>query len=102
MSRRLNKKRLKKINPTQPAENTAQEENLPAQQAAASSDTRAAEYDMFIQYQNLEFDITDLTARILDKCSAENMEAADLKIYVKPEDQKAYYVCRGGNSSIDL
>ena len=57
---------------------------------------------MFLQYQNLEFDITDLTARILDKCASENMDSSDLKIYVKPEDSKAYYVCAGGNSFIDL
>lgn len=149
MSRRTNKKRLKKINQTQTA-GTAAAASAPAQQseevhtesvpveetvtAAASAavqqetaavqqetapvpeesasavqetapvpaECKAAAYDMFLQYQNLEFDITDLTARILDKCASENMDSSDLKIYVKPEDSKAYYVCAGGNSFIDL
>ena len=30
------------------------------------------------------------------------MDSADLKIYVKPEDKKAYYACAGGNSYIEL
>ena len=135
MSRRTNKKRLKKINQTQTS-GTAAAASAPAQQseevhtesvpveetvtAAASAavqqesasavqetapvpaECKAAAYDMFLQYQNLEFDITDLTARILDKCASENMDSSDLKIYVKPEDSKAYYVCAGGNSFIDL
>ena len=57
---------------------------------------------MFLQYQNFEFGIGDIAESILEKCSAEHMDSADLKIYVKPEDKKAYYVCAGGNSFIDL
>lgn len=142
MSRRTNKKRLKKINQTQtsgtaaaasapaqqpeevhtesvPVEETVtaaasaavQQETAPVPEESASAvqetapvpaECKAAAYDMFLQYQNLEFDITDLTARILDKCASENMDSSDLKIYVKPEDSKAYYVCAGGNSFIDL
>ena len=151
MSRRTNKKRLKKINQTQTAgtaaaastpaqlteevqsaaasapaqqaepvqaeavpaaetetaavqQNTtpAQDETVSAVQETAPSEGHAASYDMFLQYQNLEFDITNISARILDKCSAENMDTSDLRIYVKPEDKKAYYVCAGGNSFIDL
>lgn len=155
MSRRTNKKRLKKINQTQtagtaaaastPAQQTeevqsaaasapaqqaepvqtetvpaaapaaetetaavqqeaapVQEETVSAVQETAPSESSAASYDMFLQYQNLEFDITNISARILDKCSAENMDSSDLRIYVKPEDKKAYYVCAGGNSFIDL
>lgn len=136
MSRRTNKKRLKKINQTQTAGTAAaasapaqqseevhtesvaaaasaavQQETAPAPEESASAvqetapvpaECKAAAYDMFLQYQNLEFDITDLTARILDKCVSENMDSSDLKIYVKPEDSKAYYVCAGGNSFIDL
>lgn len=79
-----------------------QEETVSAVQETAPSESSAASYDMFLQYQNLEFDITNISARILDKCSAENMDSSDLRIYVKPEDKKAYYVCAGGNSFIDL
>ena len=88
-----------------------QQETAPVPEESASAvqetapvpaECKAAAYDMFLQYQNLEFDITNLTARILDKCASENMDSSDLKIYVKPEDSKAYYVCAGGNSFIDL
>lgn len=123
MSRRTDKKRLKKINQTQaaapaaassavpapdavPAESSAPAAAEPAPQAepapAAPAPTASAGYEMFLQYQNFEFGIGDIAESILEKCSAEHMDSADLKIYVKPEDKKAYYVCAGGNSFIDL
>lgn len=133
MSRRTDKKRLKKINQTQaaapaaassavpapdavPAESSAPAAAEPAPQAepapaapvqaapapAEPTPAASAGYEMFLQYQNLEFGIGDIAKSILEKCSAEHMDSADLKIYVKPEDKKAYYVCAGGNSFIDL
>ena len=123
MSRRTDKKRLKKINQTQaaapaaassavpapdavPAESSAPAAAEPAPQAepapAAPAPTASAGYEMFLQYQNFEFGIGDIAKSILEKCSAKHMDSADLKIYVKPEDKKAYYVCAGGNSFIDL
>ncbi len=123
MSRRTDKKRLKKINQTQAAAPVAASAAVPAPEtvpaevsapAAAEAAPQAAPaqaepapsasagYEMFLQYQNYEFDIDDIAKSILEKCSAEHMDSADLKIYVKPEDKKAYYVCAGGNSFIDL
>lgn len=116
MSRRTDKKRLKKINQTQaaavpvpeavPAEVSAPAAAEAAPQAAPAqaepAPSASAGYEMFLQYQNYEFDIDDIAKSILEKCSAEHMDSADLKIYVKPEDKKAYYVCAGGNSFIDL
>ena len=123
MSRRTDKKRLKKINQTQAAAPTAASAAVPVPEAvpaevSAPASTEAAPqaapaqaepapsasagYEMFLQYQNYEFDIDDIAKSILEKCSAEHMDSADLKIYVKPEDKKAYYVCAGGNSFIDL
>ena len=128
MSRRTDKKRLKKINQTQaaapaaassavpapdavPAESSAPAAAEPAPQAepapaapapAEPAPAASAGYEMFLQYQNFEFGIGDIAKSILEKCSAEHMDSADLKIYVKPEDKKAYYVCAGGNSFIDL
>ena len=128
MSRRTDKKRLKKINQTQaaapaaassavpapdavPAESSAPAAAEPAPQAepapaapapAEPAPTASAGYEMFLQYQNFEFGIGDIAESILEKCSAEHMDSADLKIYVKQEDKKAYYVCAGGNSFIDL
>ena len=128
MSRRTDKKRLKKINQTQaaapaaasaavpvpeavpaevsaPAATEAAPQAAPAQAEPAQAEpapSASAGYEMFLQYQNYEFDIDDIAKSILEKCSAEHMDSADLKIYVKPEDKKAYYVCAGGNSFIDL
>lgn len=124
MSRRTDKKRLKKINQTQAAAPAAASaavpvpEAVPAEVSAPAAAAEAAPqaapaqaepapsasagYEMFLQYQNYEFDIDDIAKSILEKCSAEHMDSADLKIYVKPEDKKAYYVCAGGNSFIDL
>ena len=123
MSRRTDKKRLKKINQTQAATPAAASAAVPAPEAvpaevsapaaaeaapqaapaqAEPTPSASAGYEMFLQYQNYEFDIDDIAKSILEKCSAEHMDSADLKIYVKPEDKKAYYVCAGGNSFIDL
>ena len=123
MSRRTDKKRLKKINQTQAAASAAASAAVPVPEAvpaevsapaateaapqaapaqAEPAPSASAGYEMFLQYQNYEFDIDDIAKSILEKCSAEHMDSADLKIYVKPEDKKAYYVCAGGNSFIDL
>lgn len=123
MSRRTDKKRLKKINQTQAAAPAAASAAVPVTEAvpaevsapaaaeaapqaapaqAEPAPSASAGYEMFLQYQNYEFDIDDIAKSILEKCSAEHMDSADLKIYVKPEDKKAYYVCAGGNSFIDL
>lgn len=40
--------------------------------------------------------MADLIKQILEKCEAEKMDSADLRIYVKPEDGRAYYVCQNG------
>ena len=124
MSRRTAKKRLKKINQVQASAAAAPsaEQTSPAAEAgfvtapAAASSGAAAEtpavtgsaevkapaYEMFLQYQNSEFTVEEIAQRIHDKCSAEGMDSTDLKIYVKPEDRKAYFACAGGNSFIDL
>ena len=123
MSRRTAKKRLKKINQVQaPAAETPvstsvteNQESVPAT-AAANAQNAAAEipavspvpeakapsYEMFLQYQNAEFRIENIAQRVLEKCTAEGMDSSELKIYVKPEDRKAYYACAGGSNYIDL
>ena len=46
--------------------------------------------------------MADLAEQIIEKCEAEEMDTTDLRIYVKPEDNRAYYACAGGNSSVAL
>lgn len=59
-------------------------------------------YSLYVQYQDREYDMADLKQLILEKCEAEEMDPKDLRIYVKPDENKAYYVCAGGSSSIAL
>lgn len=123
MSRRTAKKRLKKINQVQapaavtpvstsvtenqdsvPTSAAANAQNSAAEIPAVSPvpEAKALSYEMFLQYQNAEFRIEIIAERVLEKCTAEGMDSSELKIYVKPEDRKAYYVCAGGSSYIDL
>lgn len=57
---------------------------------------------LYLQYQDREYSIPELKELILEKCEAEEMDPKDLRIYVKPEENKAYYTCAGGSNSIAL
>ena len=113
MSKRTDKKRQKRFNevhPTttapaaQPVVETAAPTAEPVPEVTVTETTApvnaAPAYDLFIQYQNGEYDAAVLAEKILDKCKAEGMDSSDLKIYVKPEDKKAYYACAGGTGAI--
>ena len=99
MSKRTDKKRQKRFNEVHPT--TATPAAQPVVETAAPVNA-APTYNLFIQYQNGEYDATVLAEKILDKCKAEGMDSSDLKIYVKPEDKKAYYACAGGTGAIEL
>ena len=60
------------------------------------------ECSLFLQDQSSEFNMEELKEKVFKKCETEMMDCKDLRIYVKPEDGKAYYVCAGGSSSVDL
>ena len=107
MSRRTDKKKLKRMNESavsQASVTVATVSTVKADDAATAAETTApvsqpsAAYDLYIQYQGADYNAEE----ILEKCKAEGMDSADLKIYVKPEDKKAYYACAGGNSYIEL
>ena len=115
MSKRTDKKKQKRFNevhPTttaqaaQPVVETAAPTAEPVPEVTVTETTApvnaAPAYDLFIQYQNGEYDAAVLAEKILDKCNAEGMDSSDLKIYVKPEDKKAYYACAGGTGAIEL
>ncbi len=109
MSKRTDKKKQKRINEVhttaalaaQPVVETAAPTAEPVPEVTVT-ETTAPAYDLFIQYQNGEYDAAVLAEKILDKCKAEGMDSSDLKIYVKPEDKKAYYACAGGTGAIEL
>lgn len=99
MSKRTDKKRQKRFNEVHPT--TTAPAAQPVVETAAPVNAAPA-YDLFIQYQNGEYNAAVLAEKILDKCKAEGMDSSDLKIYVKPEDKKAYYACAGGTGAIEL
>lgn len=99
MSKRTDKKRQKRFNEVHPT--TTAPAAQPVVETTAPVNVAPA-YDLFIQYQNGEYDAAVLAEKILDKCKAEGMDSSDLKIYVKPEDKKAYYACAGGTGAIEL
>ena len=99
MSKRTDKKRQKRFNEVHPT--TTAPAAQPVVETAAPVNAAPA-YDLFIQYQNGEYDAAVLAEKILDKCKAEGMDSSDLKIYVKPEDKKAYYARAGGTGAIEL
>lgn len=109
MSKRTDKKRQKRFNEVHPTTtaSAAQPVVETAVPEVTVTDTTtpvnaAPAYDLFIQYQNGEYDAAVLAEKVLDKCKAEGMDSSDLKIYVKPEDKKAYYACAGGTGAIEL
>lgn len=127
MSRRTDKKKLKKINSAVVSETPVVEEapvveetpvveeapvveETPVvEEAPVVEETpvveeapAASSYALYIQYDYNEYSAEALAQQILEKCEDEGMDSTDLRIYVKPQDGRAYYVCAGGSSSIAL
>ena len=103
MSKRTDKKRQKRFNEVHPTTTAPAAQPVVETAAPTAAPVNAAPaYDLFIQYQNGEYDAAVLAEKILDKCKAEGMDSSDLKIYIKPEDKKAYYACAGGTGAIEL
>lgn len=70
--------------------------------AAAKSKRTQLNCTLYLQYQDREYSMPELKELILEKCEAEEMDPKDLRIYVKPEENRAYYICAGGSNSIAL
>ena len=69
---------------------------------AARAKRTQPEISFYLQYAEREYSFAEIRQLVLDKCEAEEMDPKDLRIYVKPGDDKAYYTCAGGSSSIAL
>lgn len=67
--------------------------------AAKSSQTTAAKKavkkELFVQYLNQQVDVDTLEKRVSDDLKNQNIQADDLKLYLKPEDNACYYVANG-------
>ena len=111
MSKRIDKKKQKKLNVVNSAANTPVQSSpvsasaAPVAAPAAPVVTPAEDVDFFIQFQNQEYLEKEVIAKIKEKCSAEGKEvtgAEKLSVYLKPEDNKAYFTYAGISSFIEL
>lgn len=65
------------------------------QQAVTVQPKESLKTDFFIQFQNQEYLVQSITQKVKEDCMANGLPEDDLKtlsIYLKPEDQKAYYM----------
>lgn len=95
MSKRIDKKRMKR-----------QAEIASAPRDIKAPAVKEAEnIDFYIQYQDQEYLEREIIERIKEKCKVEGTLTSGnekLSVYLKPEEQKAYYTCEGSNGEIDL
>ena len=73
---------------------------------AATVPTAVKNAGVFVQFNNKENELNALKERIVEHwCATENKKPSAIKemsIYIKPEDNAAYYVINGQGSSIEL
>lgn len=102
MNKRIDKKRQKMAaQPITPIAPAACPECI--EKAAEKSVERHVSF--YVQYQDQEYLESDIVARVTELCKTEgasDQDLADLSIYLKPEDKKAYYAYTGKNGAIDL
>lgn len=82
------------------------EEKSVEKEASAKVSTKCKIAKVYVQYDSNEASQEDLLKRILEKWVAETgkKESAvkTFEVYIKPEDNAAYYVINGQGSSINL
>lgn len=95
------KKTTTKAATVKKTEEKAAEKEVPSKTSAKSKIAK-----VYVQYDSNEASQEDLLKRILDKWVAETgkKESAvkTFEVYIKPEDNAAYYVINGQGSSINL
>ena len=116
MSKRTDKKKQKRFNevhPTttapaaQPVVETAAPAAEPVPEVTVTETTAPVKccsgirsFSSSIRTANMT--LLYLQRRFLINAKLKVWTASDLKIYVKPEDKKAYYACAGGTGAIEL
>ncbi|MBU3877085.1 hypothetical protein HGO97_014840 [Faecalicatena sp. AGMB00832] len=100
MSKRIDKKRLKRQN-----ENTANTTIAAVSLVQAQPKEHCEQVDFFIQYHDQEYLEKEIVEKIKEKCKADGIEITvdgKLSVYLKPEDKKAYYTYEGVSGHIEL
>ena len=82
-------------------------QEAPVQEAAAAPVQEAAavpEEELFIQYGENEVAASEISAKVKEdyRQSGNEDEIRQVKIYVKPEENKAYYVINDVEGNVDL
>lgn len=91
--------RKKKGSKSNPAVQNVNVHNIPEEQEAELTE------DMILQFGENEISVEEISEKVKKdyEDSGSEEELKDIKIYVKPEDNKAYYVANGQiEGSIDL
>lgn len=91
--------RKKKGLKSNPALQSVSVHNIPEEQEAALTE------DMILQFGEIEISVEEISEKVKKdyEDSGNEEELKDIKIYVKPEDNKAYYVANGQiEGNIDL
>lgn len=95
MSKRIDKKRMKRQ-----AEITSAPRDIKVPAAK-----EAENIDFYIQYQGQEYLEREIIERIKERCKVEGALTSGnekLSVYLKPEEQKAYYTCGSLSGDIDI
>ncbi len=92
------KKAAAKKTATKKAETEKAEKKAPAKKATTAKKTatkKAAKVEMFLQYNDNQLDESALMDRVKADCEAQGVDAKELKLYLKPQDNACYYVANG-------
>lgn len=103
MSKRNYKKNLKKQNEV--IFGTDKQSLTQSVQCPTPVQAPAGQTDFFIQYIDKEYLVNDIIEKIKEKCKTDGTEISDadkLSVYLKPEDQKAYYTYSDMSGFIEL
>lgn len=108
MSKRIEKKKQKRQNDAATANNTpitASTSTATSIVTSAAAQSVKEQIDFFIQYQDQEYLEKDILQKIKEKCKSEGIEITaneKLSVYLKPEEQKAYYTYPGNNGFVEV
>lgn len=81
-----------------------------AKKATAKKESADVKVDVFVQFQGMEFSEQEIMGKVVAAWEAEGKKASAIKktkLYIKPEDGKAYYVINeglknGSTGAVDL
>lgn len=83
-----------------PAKKATAKKPAPKKAAAKKAAPAKAVEEILVQFGGAEWNVVDIKAKVLAAAGVKS--AKDVKVYVKPEEHKAYYVIGKKGGSVDL